>query len=102
MAIEIITKENFTETVTQSDTPILIDFWASWCGPCKMISPILDEIAKENIGLRIGKVNVDEQGELAQKFRVMSIPTLIYFVDGKPVETVIGMRNKAEILEILR
>lgn len=102
MTAEIITKENFNELVLESKTPVLLDFWATWCGPCRMISPILDEVASENPHIKVGKVNVDEQGALAMKFNVMSIPTLVYFVDGKPVETVVGMRSKAEILEIIR
>ena len=84
MAVMTITKENFTKEVLESDSPVLLDFWASWCGPCKMVSPIMDEIAEERgAKLKVGKINVDEQPELASQFSVMSIPTLLVFDGGK-------------------
>lgn len=85
MTIEI-TAENFAQEVLNSDKPVLIDFWAAWCGPCRMLSPVVDEVADENPGIKVGKVNVDEQGELAMKFGISSIPTLMLFKDGKNVD----------------
>ena len=83
MAAITITKENFAQEVLQSEKPVLLDFWASWCGPCRMLSPIVDEVAEERGDVKVGKVNVDEQPELAGEFGVMSIPTLLVFEQGK-------------------
>ena len=103
MAVLHITKDNFEEQVLQSDKPVLLDFWASWCGPCRMVSPIVDEIAEESDGsYKVGKVNVDEQPELASQFGVMSIPTLIVLENGKVKNTAVGARPKESILGLLR
>ena len=93
-----ITKDNFQQEVLQSPIPVLVDFWASWCGPCRMLSPIISEIAEEYAGrVKVGKVNVDDEPYLATQFRVMSIPTLILFKDGQAVNTAMGYRPNAEI-----
>ena len=102
MAALHITKSNFEAEVLNSDKPVLVDFWASWCGPCQMVLPIIEELASELTDVKIGKVNVDEEMALARQFRVMSIPTLIVFKDGKVAQTAIGARSKEEILEMLR
>ena len=101
MSVVTITKENFRTEVLESDKPVLVDFWASWCGPCRMLSPVVDEIAEETGSVKVGKVNVDEQPALAEQFGVASIPTLILFKDGKAVETSVGVRPKAAILAML-
>ena len=101
MSVITITKENFDQQVLQNTKPVLLDFWASWCGPCRMLSPVVDEIAQENDAIAVGKINVDEQPELAAQFGVMSIPTLMVFKDGKAVNTSVGVVPKAKILEML-
>lgn len=101
MSVLTITKENFDQQVLQNIKPVLLDFWASWCGPCRMLSPVVDEIAQENDAIAVGKINVDEQPELASQFGVMSIPTLMVFKDGKAVNTSVGVVPKAKILEML-
>ena len=101
MAVITITKENFAQEVLQSAKPVLLDFWASWCGPCRMLSPIVDEVAEERGDVKVGKVNVDEQPELAGQFGVMSIPTLLVFEQGKLVRQAVGARPKASVLELL-
>ena len=91
MAVVTLTKDNFATEVEQAQGPVLVDFWATWCGPCRMIGPVVEQIAEANAGkLKVGKVNVDEQPELAARFGVMSIPTLILFKGGQQVEQVIG------------
>lgn len=98
-----ITAENFEKEVLKSEKPVLLDFWAEWCGPCKMIGPVIEEIAEETKEYaKVGKVNVDEERFLSDKFNVMSIPTLILFKDGKVVSTSIGAKPKKEILEMLK
>lgn len=101
MAVVTITKENFEQEVPQSAKPVLLDFWASWCGPCRMLSPVVDEVAEERTDVKVGKVNVDEQPELAGEFGVMSIPTLLVFEQGKLVRQAVGARPKASVLELL-
>ena len=101
MSVYTITKDNFNEEVINSDKPVLLDFWASWCGPCRMVAPVLDEIAQERADIKVGKINVDEQPELAAKFGVMSIPTLVVMKDGKIAEKTVGARPKAQILAML-
>ncbi len=101
MSVITITKENFNEEVLKSAKPVLLDFWASWCGPCRMVSPIIDEIAEESPEIKVGKINVDEQNELAANFNVMSIPTLVVIRDGKVVNKAVGVRPKQQILSML-
>ena len=101
MSVQTITKENFEAQVLQSDKPVLVDFWAPWCGPCRMVGPILEEIAAERPDIKVGKVNVDEQPELAGRFGVMSIPTLVVMRDGKVVRQSVGAQPKERILAML-
>lgn len=96
-----ITKDNFNTEVLQSDRTVLLDFWASWCGPCRMVSPVVDEIADERSDILVGKVNVDEQRELAAQFGVMSIPTLVVIKNGQEVQRSVGARPKNQILAML-
>lgn len=96
-----ITKDNFQAEVMKSDKPVLLDFWASWCGPCRMVGPIIDEIAAENSHVKVGKVNVDEERELAAQYNVMSIPTLLVIQNGKVAAQAVGARSKAAILDML-
>lgn len=102
MSVLQITKNNFDTEVMNSEKPVLIDFWASWCGPCKMLSPVVDEIAEETTDVKVGKVNVDEQPELARQFGVMSIPTLVLIKDGKVAEQSVGVKPKDTILNMIK
>ena len=101
MSVIHINIDNFRNEVLDSEKPVLLDFWAPWCGPCRMVSPIVDEIASERGDIKVGKVNVDEQPELAAQFGVMSIPTLVVMKGGKVVNQMVGARPKAQILAML-
>ncbi|MBE6033751.1 thioredoxin [Aminipila sp.] len=101
MSALTVTKDNFQSEVMESDKPVLIDFWATWCGPCKMVSPIVDEIATEVSTAKVCKVNIDEQPELARAFNVMSIPTLAVIKEGKVVNVAVGARPKQDIVSML-
>ena len=101
MSVVTVTQDNFENEVIKSSVPVLIDFWASWCGPCRMVSPVVDEIAEENTDVKVGKVNVDEQRELAAQFNVMSIPTLVVIKNGKIVNQMVGARPKVQIAAML-
>ena len=96
-----INKNNFRNEVLDSEKPVLLDFWASWCGPCRMVSPIVDEIAAERGDIKVGKVNVDEERDLAGQFGVMSIPTLVVIKGGRVVNQMVGARPKSQILAML-
>ncbi len=100
MGVITLTNSNFDEVIASSTQPVLVDFWATWCGPCRMVSPIVDEIAEEE-DVTVGKVNVDEEPELAQRFGVMSIPTLLVFEGGKLVNKSVGAKPKDDILDLL-
>ena len=101
MSVVNITQVNFQEEVLKADRPVLLDFWASWCGPCRMVAPVVEEIAAERPDIKVGKVNVDEQPELAGRFGVMSIPTLVVMKDGKAVNQAVGAQPKSQILALL-
>ena len=102
MSVITITKDNFNTEVLGAAKPVLVDFWASWCGPCKMLSPVVDEIAEESADIIAGKINVDEQPELASQFGVMSIPTLVVFKDGKVHNKTVGVQPKQAILDLTK
>ena len=97
-----LTKGNFQTEVLDAKGTVLVDFWAAWCGPCQMLSPVVDQVAAEAQGIKVGKVNIDEQPDLAAQFDVMSIPTLVVFKDGKAVEQSVGVIPKAAILEMVK
>ena len=101
MSVHTITKENFDQLVLASGKPVLVDLWAPWCGPCRMMSPIVDEIAEERDDILVGKINTDEQPELALRFGVASIPTLLVFKNGQLVQQAVGARPKNAVLELL-
>ena len=103
MAAGIVTlsDSSFDETIGSADKPVLVDFWAEWCGPCKMIAPVLEEIAGENAGIQITKLNVDDNPDTARRFDIMSIPTLLVFKDGEPVKRLVGAKGKAQLLSEL-
>ena len=101
MAAMHITKENFEQQVILSDKPVLLDFWAPWCAPCRMVLPVVEEIAQERSDILVGKINIDEQPELASRFRIMTIPTLMVLEGGEPVNKAVGALPKEQILELL-
>lgn len=101
MSVIHVNKDNFKEIVMNSDKPVLLDFWASWCGPCRMVGPILDEIAAEREDIKVCKINIDEEPELANEYQVMSIPTLMVMKNGEIVKQAAGARPKAQILAML-
>lgn len=101
MAILHITKDNYEELVLKAEKPVLLDFWATWCGPCRMVAPIVEQIAEEFDDILVGKIDVDTEMELAASFRIVSIPTLIVMKDGKVANTAVGYRPKADILKLL-
>jgi len=102
MSVTVITKTNFEQEVLKSDKPVLIDFWAGWCGPCRMLAPVIEEIGEEySEDVKVCTVNVDDEGELASQFNVMSIPTLVVIKDGKTIETTVGVKTKNEILQLV-
>ena len=96
-----VNKDNFQEVVLNSDKPVLVDFWASWCGPCRMVAPVLEEIANERSDVKVCKINVDEEPELAGRYNVMSIPTLLAVKEGQVVNQAVGARPKSQILSLL-
>ena len=97
----VFTTENFEKEVLQSDVPVLVDFWATWCMPCKMLAPVIEEIAAEAGGYKVGKVDVDQEPELAQKYRIMSIPSILVFKNGKVAASTVGVQPKAALKELL-
>lgn len=100
--VVVLTKDNFDQEVIKSDKPVLIDFWATWCGPCRAVAPIMDELAEAFDGkAKICKLNVDDEGEIAQKFRIMSIPTVMLYKNGEMVDKVIGARSKDEFAKLI-
>lgn len=101
MSVRNITKENFESEVVRSDKVVLLDFFATWCGPCRMVAPVIDEIAEENTEILVGKVDVDKESELASRFQVYSIPTLVVMKDGKVLTQSTGAKSKAQILQML-
>ena len=101
MSVVTITESNFEKEVLQSDKPVLLDFWATWCGPCRMLSPVVDQIAEENSAIKVGKVNVDDEQELAGRFNIMSIPTLLVFKNGQMVNQSVGVIPKERILQLV-
>ncbi len=96
-----ITKDNFEQEVLKNSKPVLVDFWAPWCGPCRMLGPVIDEIASENDAFVVGKINIDDEPDLAQKYEVMTIPTVMVFKNGEPVESSVGVKPKQALLDMV-
>lgn len=102
MSVLTITNENFEQEVLKSDKPVIVDFWAAWCGPCKMLSPVVDQLAEELEGVKVGKINIDEQMELAEKYNVSSIPCVVAFKNGKEVNRSVGLVPKQKLVDLLK
>jgi len=102
MAVIHLSKDNFNEEVLESKVPVMVDFWATWCGPCQTMGPVVDELAQELTDVKVGKVNVDEQMALAREYKVMSIPTFLVFKDGKVAERTLGVQEKSELEQLIR
>ena len=102
MGAIVLTKENFKQEVLEAQVPVLVDFWATWCGPCQMMGPVVEELAQENPDVKVCKVNVDEEMELAREYRVMSIPTFLVFKNGEVTGRTLGVQQKEELLEMLK
>ena len=102
MEVLKVTRENFEEEVLKSEKPVLIDFYADWCGPCKMLSPIIEQIAKENDDIKVVKINIDDERDLALDYDVMSIPTVVAIKDGKELDRIVGFVDKSEILKLIK
>ena len=102
MSVINLTTENFEEEVLNAKKPVLVDFWATWCGPCQTMGPVVDELAQELTDVKVGKVNVDEQTALAREYKVMSIPTFLVFKDGKVAERTLGVQEKSELEQLIR
>ena len=102
MSVINLTTENFEEEVVNAKEPVLVDFWATWCGPCQTMGPVVDELAQELTDVKVGKVNVDEQMVLAREYKVMSIPTFLVFKDGKVAERTLGVQEKSELEQLIR
>lgn len=102
MSVLTITNENFEQEVIKSDKPVIVDFWAAWCGPCKMLSPVVDQLAEELDGVKVGKINIDEQMDLAEKFNVSSIPCVVVFKNGEEVGRSVGLAPKQKLVDLLK
>lgn len=102
MSVLTITNENFEQEVLKSDKPVIVDFWAAWCGPCKMLSPVVDQLAEELEGVKVGKINIDEQMELAEKYNVSSIPCVVAFKNGEEVKRSVGLVPKQKLVDLLK
>ncbi len=102
MAAIFVSNENFESEVLKSDVPVLVDFWAPWCGPCQMLGPIVEDIAEENTDIKVCKVNIDENPDLASQYKIMSIPTLIAFKNGEVYKKSVGVQSKSEILDMVK
>ena len=102
MSVLTITNENFEQEVLKSDKPVIVDFWAAWCGPCKMLSPVVDQLAEELEGVKVAKINIDEQMELAEKYNVSSIPCVVAFKNGEEVNRSVGLVPKQKLVDLLK